>query len=61
MNFQVKRFLGAEDGTVTVDWIVVVGFAIGIAVALTLSLGATTMSHGEEIGATFQARSIPTY
>ena len=63
MNLKLAKafFLHSEDGAVTVDWIVLAGFVVGVAIALTYSFGTATADHGEAIDAVISTRGIVSY
>lgn len=54
MKKWIARFLGKEDGAVTVDWVVLTAglLILGILVVLSIQTGATEMSDnvGNELG-----------
>ncbi|MCP3970266.1 MAG: hypothetical protein GY717_08115 [Rhodobacteraceae bacterium] len=54
-------FLRSEDGAVTADWVLLSACCIGLAIALTFSIGTTAMDHSTSIGDLTVARGIPTY
>jgi len=55
------RFVQSEDGAVSVDWVLLSAFCIGIGLAVTFSLGTSVSDYGVEIDTTMTERSIPTY
>lgn len=58
---RIKTFLRADSGAVTVDWVMMTAFAVGLVVALFLSLGTSTVDYSLVIADAFTTRAIPTY
>ena len=57
----LKKFLAAEDGAVTVDWVVLTAGIVGLAIAVMVAVGGPTVDHAEDTGAFVVSVSIATY
>jgi len=53
-------FLRDEDGAVTVDWVVITAACVGIAVAVTTTLGTATHDYGETMGDFMSSEGVKT-
>jgi Flp pilus assembly pilin Flp len=54
-------FLRDEDGAVSVDWVVLTAGAMGLAIAVAISLGNSTSDQAKLISSTMSARGVPTF
>jgi len=48
-NWKKSDFVQDENGAVTVEWVVLTGFLVGLGVSLTAAIGPTLNTEGEEI------------
>jgi len=50
-----------EDGGVSVDWVVLTAGVLGIALAVTISLGDATADYSKSISTSFDDRGVPSF
>jgi len=55
----ISDFLRAEDGAITVDWVVVSAATIGLAMAITAGLGGATHDYAETVSSAMSSRGVP--
>lgn len=55
------RYLGDEDGAITVDWVVITAAVVGIAIAVTVTLGGATDDYGDTVASTMSSRGVASY
>ncbi len=60
MSTAIKNFLLDEDGAVTVDWVVLAAFLIGLALAVVNSIDTATEDIASEIEETLKSDIIVT-
>ena len=61
MNVQFARFLKAEDGAVTVDWVVLTAAVVGLGIAVITSVADGALDHSAGIGAHLTSQEVATY
>lgn len=61
MITSAKRFMGDEDGAVTVDWVVLTAAIVGLGVAVISTVSNGALDHANGLGANLDARSVATY
>lgn len=54
----IKRFGRAQDGAVTVDWVVLTAAVVGLSVAAILALHGTSKSVGDGVGSYLSKRTV---
>ncbi len=60
MRVLVKSFLSAEDGAVTVDWVVLTGAVVGLGFAVIATIAGGALDHSTGLGAHLDQRTITT-
>lgn len=58
---KLNAFAQDENGAVAADWVLMAAGAIGLAIALTSTLGSISIDHANLMGETFSSRGIVTY
>ena len=56
-----KNFLAAEDGAITVDWVVLTAAILGVLFGALTTFNQSAMDHAELTSSTIDAQGIPTY
>jgi len=57
----IHSFWHDEDGAVAVDWVVLTAGILGIALAVTISLGDATADYSKSISSSIDDRGIPSF
>ncbi len=57
---KMPTFFRDEDGAVTVDWVVITAAAVGLAIAITTTIGTGTHDQGERVGSYMTTQGIKT-
>jgi Flp pilus assembly pilin Flp len=60
MKGVLRRFRRAEDGAVTVDWVVLTGAIVGLSIAVISVLSNSTQNVGDVIAGGLRAVSVDT-
>ena len=58
---QFRSFRDSECGAVTADFVIMAGFAIGLALGVAVAVGSGSVEHGEAIEASMQSRGVPAF
>ena len=57
---RMSSFFRDEDGAVTVDWVVITAACVGIAIAVTTTVGTGTHDYGETMGDFMSTQGVKT-
>ena len=57
----LKAFFTADDGAITVDWVVITAAVMGIALAVMIVLGGSTHDYSETIASEMSTRGVTSY
>jgi len=57
----MKNFTRAEDGAVTIDWVVLTAAIVTLGIAVMLSVGGPTTDLADNVGSTVGDYDIATY
>ena len=57
----LQNFKRAEDGAVTVDWVVLTAAIVGLGIAVLTSVSGGTTSQADKISSNLSAQTIATY
>ena len=55
-----QQFIHAEDGAITVDWVVLTAAVAGLVTAIFVTLGNDTADYSEDIGTFMSSQGIKT-
>jgi len=58
---RLTRFSSAQDGAVTVDWVVVTAGVVGLAIAIATSVGDAAQDQSKRAGDAMVEQGIKTY
>ncbi len=61
MQEALANFIEAEDGAVTVDWVVLTGAIVGLGIAVISTVAQGALDNSTGIGADLAAREIVDY
>lgn len=61
MRVMYARFMKAEDGAVTVDWVVLTAAIVGLGVAVIGTVSDGALDHSSGLGAHLQSQEVSTY
>lgn len=60
MRIFVEKFIFAEDGAVTVDWVVLTGAVVGLGFAVIATIAGGALDHSTGLGAHLDQRTVTT-
>ena len=58
MVTSARQFIEAEDGAVTVDWVVLTGMVVGLGFAVLTSIAGGALDHSNGLGAHLDTRDV---
>jgi len=61
MKMVLTQFASDESGAVTVDWVVLTGAIVGLAVALIGTISEGALDHSRGLGEHLSVKSVATY
>ena len=61
MQETLAKFIKAEDGAVTVDWVVLTGAIVGLGIAVISTVAQGALDNSDGIGAALASSEIPDY